>query len=222
MLLNAMMKIGLMAAFLLMTFPLSAAEHEAGHEAGAPEVDAHGNHGSELNLIDFSREGSHPLVALILNFAVLLGLVYWLLRKPLGKQFRERKETLERAIQEARETKRRAEAAIEEARAKMNTLDKEIARVREDILAAGKMESEQIVEEATTRSQRMLDDTRTLVEHEARHIANAIQEETVAAIVDIAERIIRERIEQGDHERLTSEYIKGIMETPASAGGPGE
>ncbi len=218
MILHKVVKIWLVSMFLVVTSPLCS----TATEAEVAQADPHGGHEAKLNLFDFSEEGSHPLVAMLLNFAVLLGLVYWLLRKPLSKQFRERKETLERAIAEARETKSRAEAAIAEARAKMDEMGKEIERVREEMLAAGKMESEQIVAEATTRSQRMLDDTRALVEHEARKIAHAIKEETVGAIVETAERIIREKIEQGDHDRLTSEYIKGLIETSATSGGPGE
>ena len=122
----------------------------------------------------------------------------------------------------AEEAQKNLATAIKEAREKMDAVDQEMARVRDEILTAGKMEGKRIIEEATERSQRLLDDTRALVGHEAHRIADAIKEETAVAIVEAAEKIIREKIAPDDHERLTSEYIKQIIEESAASSSPGK
>ena len=183
-------------------------------------ADTHGSGG--LNFVDFGIEGSNPLVALFLNFIVLVIAVYLILKKPIGKQFKDRKETLEKAIKEAKETKALAEASLKEAQEKMDTIEKAVERMRDEIKSAGEKEAERIVAEATERSQRMLDDTKTLVGHEAHRIADAIKKEAVIAIVQTAEEIIREKIAQDDHDRLTSDYIKQIIETSTEANRPAE
>ncbi len=165
-----------------------------------------------LNLFDFSNEASHPLVALVINFLILAGIVYLILRKPLGKRFRNRKADLVQAIEEARAAKSEAEAVAVKAREKMAAIDAEMARLREEIIGAGEAESAQLVGEAEARSKRLVEDTRALVDSEVARIAQGIREEVVAEIIAEARRLIRDRITAADHARLYDEYLNEMAE----------
>jgi len=175
---------------------------------------AEGSH--ELNLFDFSNESAHPLVALVINFALLAVIVYLVLRKPLGKRFQNRKAELVKAIEEAREAKTRAEEAAEAAREKMAAIDRELSRLREEIRGAGKTESAHIVETAEARSRRLIDDTRLLIEAEVARAAQDIREEVAERIIEEARQLIRDRISQADHERIHAEYLNDISREGAS------
>jgi F-type H+-transporting ATPase subunit b len=170
----------------------------------------------ELNLFDFSNESAHPLVALVINFALLVVIVYLVLRKPLGKRFRDRKADLVKAIEEAREAKARAEEAAEAARAKMAAIDQALSRLREEIRGAGKTESAHIVEAAEARSRRLIEDTRILIEGEVARAAQGIREEVAERIIEEARQLIRDRISEADHARLHAEYLNEISKEGAS------
>jgi F-type H+-transporting ATPase subunit b len=217
---DSLMRYWLFAVLITLFLPVGTVAEESAKSAEAADHDDHGAEG--INLIDFSREHTPPLVALFLNFSLLVIIVYLIMRRPLSARFKERKEALETALVEARETKALAEKAIEEARAKMDAIDETLAALREEIVGAGKSESAKIVTEAEERSKRLLSDTEALVAHEVQRIASAIKEEAVEKIVARAEGIIRERISKDDHERITEEYLREINEDPVSEQGIGE
>ena len=201
-----LMRFWMLTALLAVAVP---SEADQGATGPGESASGHAEHGdAALNFFDFSSETSHPLVALLINFVLLLIIVYLLLKKPLGKKFKDRKEALENALKEARDTKALAEKAIEEARAKMASVDEALKRVREEILTAGKSESEKIIDEAERRSRQLLSDTEALVAHEVHRIAGAIKEEAVLKIVERAERAIREKISKADHEMLHSDLVR--------------
>jgi F-type H+-transporting ATPase subunit b len=208
------MRYWMLAALLVMVVPGLAA---ADPTAEGSDRAAHSAEG--LNLVDFSSETSQPLVALLANFVLLVIIVYLVLKNPLGRRFKERKASLEKALAEARETKALAEKSIAEARAQMAAIEEVLARVRSEILGAGKGESEKIAGEAESRAKRLRDDTEALVAHEVHRIAAAVKEEAVLRIVAMAERAIREKIGKEDHERLNDEYLNRIADDSASAQG---
>ncbi|MCP4676310.1 MAG: ATP synthase F0 subunit B [Deltaproteobacteria bacterium] len=186
---------------------------EDGH--GAHEDAGHGGH--TLNWFDLTNKKKPAVVALLFNFALLVIIVYFMLRKSLAKRFKDRKVTLETALKEAEELKAKAEKALTEARAKMNAIDSEMAKVRKDILEAGEAESTRIVEEADARAKRMQADAKMMVEQEIARISQEIREQVSEEIITRAEQLVREKIERADHDRLSRDYLNGLKESSQSA-----
>ncbi len=206
------------------TAPGYAAEASAdghGSEETAEEGhDAHDDGGHDahsLNWFDFSNEKTPPVVALLINFVLLVIIVYFMLRKSLANRFKDRRETLEIALKEAEELKAKAETALAEARAKMGAIDSEMAKVRKDILEAGKAESTRVVEEADTRATRMRTDAKMMVEQEIARMAQDIREQITEEIVTKAEQLVRDKIERADHDRLSRDYLNGLRDSSQSA-----
>jgi F-type H+-transporting ATPase subunit b len=201
----------LFIAFVFIAAPASLSAEETGADQAA-ETEAADHPAPELNLFDFSNEHAHALVALFANFIILVIAVYFIMRKPLGKRFRDRKAELVKAIEEAREAKEKAEAAADAARRKLASIDDEIAALKEEILSAGRSESTAVVDAAEARAKRLLADTEALVESEVARVAQGIREALVDQIIEEAKALIRERISGEDHDRLTKEYLKEMAE----------
>jgi F-type H+-transporting ATPase subunit b len=180
------------------------AQEEAGQGTSSP------------NWIDFSNKHAPPIVALLVNFVLLSFIVYFVLRKPLGARFKNRKETLERAIEEAREMKDRAEKTMLEARARIGAMDSEMDSVRRRILEAGEAESTHILEDAKEQSTRLRADAKSMVEQEISQMAEGIRRQIAEEVVAMAERLVREKIVSADHDRLTREYLEGMNELKES------
>jgi F-type H+-transporting ATPase subunit b len=180
-------------------------------EAAAHEDGAHGAHAINWwDMSDGADGETPPLGYMFINFALLLVLVFMIMRKPIGRRVRVRRETVEKALAEAKEMTARAEAALAEARGRMEALDVEMARIRKEILDAGKGESERIAGEARDRSRRMQEDTSALVGQEVARMSAAIREEVVEGIVSAARDLLARKIGGADHARLSREYLESI------------
>ena len=200
----------LISCFIGVTSALPAAAEEAQHGDGHGEGAVHET--EPLNFFDFSSETSHPLSALLFNFAALVIIVYLLMKKPLGIRFRKRKEELVAALEEAEAAKKRAEEAIAAARAKMAAIDDEVAQLRRDIIAAGEKESAEIIARAEKQAERLLEETEKLVTHEITLMTQNLKREIVEDIVARASAEIQTSISKKDHERLTGDYLDRVGE----------
>ena len=185
-------------------------------EAGAHEEGGHDAHGAHsINWWDMSdgADGeTPPLGFMFINFALLLVLVFMIMRKPIRNRVKVRRDSLEKALAEAKEMTGKAEAALSEARSRMEALDIEMARIRKEILEAGKAESARISRDAEERSKRMQEDTAALVDQEVVRMSAAIREEVVEGILTSAKRSLAEKIGGADHARLSREYLESINE----------
>ncbi len=191
---------------LFSAHPAMAEAPASGDEGAETEASEHGGHGS-LNFFDFTNKEAAPLVALLFNFAALVFIVYKLMKKPLGNIFKDRKEALVKALEEAEAAKAAADAAIAEARAKIDAIDKEMEAVRQGILSAAEKEAERLTAAAEARAARLAEDAKTLAAQEVSRMAEAARREAVERIVAEATNIIREKITDADRDNLSSKYL---------------
>lgn len=210
-------RILLVAALLgISTLSVSAfaTEEAEAHGAAAHGAAAHGE--EPLNWFDISNKDAPPLSALIFNFAVLVLLVYLMLRKSLSARFKNRQATLETEIKEAREMKDKAEKALKDAKAKIESIDLEMAKLREEILSAGKAESSRVLADAEAQATRLRADATAMVDQQLAQMTHEIRKEIAEEVVGLAERLIRERISAKDRDRFVDEYLNEIAPRTSS------
>lgn len=192
----------------------TAESAEAGLHADAGE----GEHGTQqINWLDLQSEETPPLIPMFFNFLVVGALVYFLLRKGLGAKIRDRKNELEKALNEANALKAAAEAAMAEVRRRSETLDADLAQIRADVLESARAQAAQIEKEATIRAERIQGEAATLVAQEVAMMAERIRREAVEEIVAIAEKRITEKLTEADHDSLAKDYVGAVM-TAVQAG----
>ena len=200
-------KAALMALFLLV-----------GTGLAIPNIaQASGGGEQALNLFDFSHwignnpDPTPPLIALLINFGLLIWLVVLILKAPLRRKFKDRREDLERAFNEARELRERAEKMLAEAERRSETIDLEMAKARGQILEAGKIEAERIVADAGDRAARLHADTKAMIGHEIALMAGKLKRQVVAEVLEAAEQLIRDEVSVDDTDRLSKEYVDSII-----------
>ncbi|MCA1961748.1 MAG: ATP synthase F0 subunit B, partial [Desulfomonile sp.] len=92
------------------------------------------------------------LVWRVINTLALVVLLVYLLKKPLATFFSERTAGIKRDIAEAQEMRLKAEQTIKEYEAKIAGMEKELARMREELRKAADVESEKVVANADRMS----------------------------------------------------------------------
>ena len=184
----------------------AAAEPAEGDKA-AEQAGAH----EGLNWFGFSEGETRPALGfMIINFVVVGVIVFIILKGPIGRRVTTRRYALVKALDEANAMKVEAQRALEEARAKMEMLEIEMARIREELLSGGKAEATRIGAEADRRAVRMHEDASTAVQQEVARMSQEIREEMVHAVIAAAERAVTEKINAADHARLSTEYVDSI------------
>ena len=180
-----------------------ADEHEA--------ADAEGEHHGKLTLREVvAGHEALQFWGAVVNFALLVYLIRRMAKKPLQNFLGERRESIESGILEAAEVKRKAEQAFNEYTERMKTLDRELAKLRQDIAQAAERDRERIVAEAQESVARLKLETDSLVARQSEQLERQIRRELVEAAAAAAEKAVREASTPEDQQRLAEAFAREL------------
>lgn len=175
--------------------PALAASEE--HAEGAHGEAAHGAvHGPDRKFY-FS----------VFNFAVLLGVLVWGYRKYAAETFPNRRKALEQAIREAGAAKAAAEAQYKEYRDKVHNLDREIEALTAQFKRDAEADRDRLVAEAEAAAVKVLENAEKSAALEVVRARSELRAEAASLAVELAEKIVTERLTAEDRERLVREYV---------------
>lgn len=230
-----------LAAGLFFSVGAYAAEHQAdghaagGHaEAGEHGSDEHGGH--EINWIyGVLGEGAEgeapsllfrspgmpvPLLAYLINSAILFTLLFKFGKGPIMDGLAKRREDIMRGMEEAAAMRKEAMAQLEVHEAKLAKIDAEITRLRAEMKEAAEAERAHILVEAKKRRERMERDAKQMIAQELKNAKEQLLEETVRAAMQRAETLLTQSASDADHERLCEEYLGSLAQKlPGAPGG---
>jgi F-type H+-transporting ATPase subunit b len=203
--------VGLLAMSALVFAPVAVLAQHDTEEEGVHEEGAHEEHVPEWNVT--------RLAGGFLNFAVWAGLVIYGLSKIVPPFLAKRRAGIVDGLEEARQLKDAAEAKHAEYSERIENLDAELERLREEFKRAGLEERDRMVAEASSRAEKTRAEARFLIEQQMKQLREDLTREAVEAAVSAAEKILRERSTAADQQRLADEYLsrlKGsIAKTPS-------
>ncbi len=186
----------------------------------------------EDDTAQFKRSGSVQLVSritgldlehaywvcIVLNFAIVAGMIFWLSKKNLPAMFKNRSVTIQKSIEEARQASADANRRLKDVETRLSKLDAEIAAMS----AAGE-------KEAVAEEQRI----KAAAEEDARRIVESAEHEIDAAIktarrdlknfaADLAVTLARKQIKVDDatDHNLIEGFARQLSgNAPSSSGG---
>jgi F-type H+-transporting ATPase subunit b len=167
----------------------------------------HGEHGWDTTAI----------IASFVNFAVLIGVFVYLFSGSLKKFLKERRASVEVALTEAARMKAEAEAKHKEYAARMATLDKELASIKAEMVAAGQKERDRIIADAEQKAARMRNEAEFIIEQHVKQLRSELSREASIAAISAAEELLARTTTTYDQQRLAQEYLAAI-----SAKGPAD
>lgn len=180
----------------------SATHEAAGHEAG--HDDGHGGHG-ELTLGGvFSN---HEFWATLVNFAALLVLLGWIIKKKGNPALAERRKQVEAELAEAKRLRAEAEAKHMETALRLEKLDQEMVQIRGDMIKAGEAERDRIVAQAEEKAARLRKDTSFLIEQQIKQLRRDLTREAASAAVSAAQDVLVKTTTEDDQDRLAEAYL---------------
>jgi F-type H+-transporting ATPase subunit b len=186
-----------LTVFLLMTIaPFAFAQEEQAAEA---EHAAAEEHGSPLDV-----------VFRWINFAVLLGALGYLLKKPAQEFFESRKNEITTGLERGRKAEEEASRRMSEIEQRLGRLSSDLTALKSQAEAESAKERERIVTEAKQEVERVTEQSRQEIDRIAKGIEKSIKEKIADAVVERAGRKIETDITADDQKRIVVRFLKNV------------
>lgn len=161
-----------------------------------------GSHGGGWGSIDSYK---------LLNFVVLVGVLFVLLKAPVKNFFSTRVEDLKKEIADLEEKKEKAEKDLQEYVSKIESLDEEVKVIVKTYVEQGEKAKMKILEEAKSSAEKLRVQAERKVEQEFQHAKETLSKEIVDKAVFEAEKLIKDKINDQDQDKIIEEYIGKVV-----------
>jgi len=158
---------------------------------------------TKAQLIDFAWR--------IVNFAILLFILYKLMWKKMKSFFAGRREGIKASLEEAEVVKADAENKFKEYDEKIKKAEEEIQGISAMIKAQGEEEKKRIIADAERASVKMKEDAKARMDQELKKAKNELRLEASELAVQMAEDILKKKVTKEDHEGMVREYLDRMV-----------
>ncbi|MET0411633.1 MAG: ATP synthase F0 subunit B [Polyangiaceae bacterium] len=222
--------VSLVAVVVTSSLITLAAPPKGGHgdaHGSAAEAGGHGGHhgdphpnwfhgllgekdGVEPSLLWRPKGTPPPYLSNLINTLALAFVLVKLAKGPIVNGLRTRREKLLKGIDEASRMKSEAEKSLAEYRQRLDNIDSEITRVRDEMRSANEAERQRILGDAEQRRVRVESEARLLVEQELAALHEQLRRETVIAALRSARELLRTQTTNEDQRRLSEVFLEDL------------
>ena len=150
------------------------------------------------------------LIYKIINFVILAGALGFVLRKPMAEFFSGRSASIRKALDEGTAALKGSQAKLDAVEAKLNQLAAEISAFR--ALAEKEMQAEhqRMAEETAREAEKILETARMRIDTATRGAKLELQSFTAQRAMELAEQMIRQRLDEPSRQRLVSQFVETL------------
>jgi F-type H+-transporting ATPase subunit b len=149
----------------------------------------------------------------VLNFAALVGIIVWALKKADVKgSLAARQAGIEKSLKDAEAARDAAEAKLREYSVKLDQASKEIDELHDAIIREGEQEKSRIIAEANSAAEKIVAQAALSAEQETVKACNELRAEAARLAVDIATGKLTGAIQKNDHDRFVGEYLDKVVQ----------
>lgn len=149
----------------------------------------------------------------VFNFAALVGIVVWALKKADVKgSLAARQAGIEKSLKDAEEARDAAEAKLREYSIKLDQASKEIDELHAAIVREGEQEKSRIIAEAGIAAEKIVVQAALSAEQETVKARHELRAEAARLAVEIATGKLTGAIQKNDHDRFVGEYLDKVVQ----------
>lgn len=150
------------------------------------------------------------LVIQLINFLILLGVLFRFLYRPLMRTLESRTATIKQQLAEAQAVREEAQRQLTEFEARLRVAQGEAQTTRERALREAAETRERLTAEARQEATRLLETAQAQIAQEVRRARTELRAEVGVLAVQIAEQLMRKSLRDEDHQRLVQEALARI------------
>ena len=170
--------------------------------AGEPAAE----HGGGGGLISLDKS----LIIQMLNFLILLAILYRLLYKPLIAKMEERSAAIKTSLEAAEAARAAAAKQQEENAERLRAAYAEAQSIRAAALKEAADEQRKLVDAARREAQQLVASAKAQTESDIRRAREELRREVSDIAIAVAEKLVRKSLHDDEHRRVVDEAIARI------------
>jgi len=148
------------------------------------------------------------LLAQIINFAILLGLMYLVAYRPIMRMFDERSRKIKESMEQTEFIKEQTAHAEEEAEKRIEAASKEGQELVARAVQAGEGVRQQAQQEAKQDAESLIVRARTEIQRERDEAIDELRKEFADLTIMAAEKVIDRSLDKEAHRQLIDKVLK--------------
>jgi F-type H+-transporting ATPase subunit b len=191
-------------------------------ELGGPLGDGKMTDPATGQTVHEEEPASPPFVFVLINFAILLGILArwgWPLAQ---KTARERHDLIKTALDEAARLRQQAADKLAEYEARLKAADAEIKQLVDGMRADADKEKQRILAAAEAQAAQMARDAEQRIAAEIELARAQLTREVTAAAAAATEKLLRDKLTAGDQQKLVAGFIADVQTGQGAPRGRGE
>jgi len=148
------------------------------------------------------------LLAQVINFAILLALLYLVAYKPIMKMFDERSRKIKESIEQTEHIKEQAARAEEEFEKKIEVASKEGQEVVAQAMRAGDEVKNQAQQEAKQSAESIVSRARAEIQRERDEAIGELRKEFADLTIRAAEKVIDRSLDKEAHRQIIDKVLE--------------
>ncbi|HEY4238965.1 MAG TPA: ATP synthase F0 subunit B [Kofleriaceae bacterium] len=154
---------------------------------------------------------SPPFILMVVNFALLLGLLAWK-GAPVASQYaRERHDQIKTALDEAAKLREQAAEKLREYETRLKSADAEIDKMVEGMRADAEADKRRILAAAEAQAVAMQRDAEARIAAEIDAARAQLTREVTAAAVSATDKLLREKVTPADQAAQVTAFLGGLQ-----------
>jgi F0F1-type ATP synthase membrane subunit b/b' len=166
--------------------------------------------GSDKAAKEENTENPHEFLYNVINFAILVGALGYILRKPLGEFFISRSASIQKALTEGRKALEASQAQLRAVEEKLKGLEAEIAAYKANAIREMGAERLRIEQSSTEEGARILESARAQMNVAVRAAKLELKRYAAQKSVSLAEEKIRTRLDDSGRKQLVQQFVATI------------
>ena len=147
------------------------------------------------------------LIAQLINFLILLGLLYMVAYKPILKMFDERSNRIKESMEQTESIKEQAAKAEEEAKKQIEAASKDGQGMVARAVKAGEEIRQKAQEDAKPEAEALISKARIEIQRERDEAIDELRKEVAELTVFAAEKVIEQKLDKEAHRQLIDKVL---------------
>ena len=148
------------------------------------------------------------LLAQIINFAILLGLLYLVAYKPIMRMLDERSRKVKESMEQTEYIKQQAEHAEEEVKKQLETAGKEGMEIIARAMRSGEEMRQKSVQDAKKDAESLVARARVEIQRERDGAIDELRKEFADLTIMAAEKVIEKSLDKQTHRQLIDKVLE--------------
>ncbi len=157
-------------------------------------------------------------IMLLINFGIIAFLFLKYGRKPLMAYLRGVRKKIAEVHNEIEDKHNKARSELNEQKAKLDKIEQYIEQMREQIVAIGRKEKDQIIDQAKISAEKMIANAVLYADYQMAKAKKELSDQIIDIAVSMVEERIQKKISQADNDLLVDMFLENLETTKQPLG----